>query len=1046
MEVTKFVLKKPVTALLIIVSVIFFGIVSFSKFKYELMPDVNMPMYIVATIYPGASPEDVDKNVTKKTEDAVNNLTGIKSVQAVSRENMSLVVAQYNYDTNMDIAYNDLKKALDQIKTQFDDSVEDAIIVEMDMNAMASLTIAVNKEGTEDLYNYVQNTFVKEIEKVSDVASVYTSGGREKYIKISLKPEMLARYNLDISTLASIIKAADFTYPAGSIKNADRDLSVSTSVEYKTVESLKSIPIITGNKRTLYLEDLADVRMDRKEATTAGRYDSKDCIVVSVQKNQSSSEIALSKNVRRVIKNMVEQDSSLQVTIVKDGADTINLSIKNVFETMIMAIVLSMFIIFVFFEDIKASLIVGTSIPFSILVSLVCMYLAGYSLNIVTLSALVAGVGMMVDNSIVVLEACFRAKEIYTGEDLKSYIKTAIRATQTVGFSVFGSTLTTCVVFAPLIFIAGMTGQFFKPLGFTIVFCMMASFVSSVSIVPLCYIVYKPREKDGGLMSKIMSRVRRRYRAVIGSFLRHKPIIVIGSILLLASLAFIVPSFKTELVPACDEGMVRINIQTKPSQTLEARLKTYTKFENFVMAKDEVDHYCLSNSAGTFNMSGGMGGGQSLICYLKDKKDRKKTTKQIANEWIKELGNMTDCTYEVESYGTSITSSFVMDQADKFDKYIESKDLDELKKVDAKIRKELEKRNDLSDISTYLDKGAPTIKIKVDPILAAAEGFTPALVGQQLNYMISGMEIKDMNIYNETYTMNLEYENDEYNDINKVESILLTSPSGSKIPVRDIAKIAYSDSAVTINKYNKMYRDQIKAYYNINKTKDSEKEILENIIKPNLTKNVSIGKSALDEHLNEEFGSLFTAIIVAIFLVFLVMASQFENTKYSLLVMITILFSFVGALWMVWFAGVRISMPTLLSLMLLIGTAVNNGILYVDTANQYIKEGNEKQESIIEAGAIRIRPMCMTTFTTMVSVIPMALGYGENGELLQSLGLVNIGGLLVSTVSALFILPVFYAIFNKDKESILVRISKNSPSALKEYANEEDSIIDGVVF
>ncbi|MCQ2609538.1 MAG: efflux RND transporter permease subunit, partial [Lachnospiraceae bacterium] len=448
MGITKFTIRRPVTALLIIASVIFFGIISFTKFSYELTPDLNMPMYIVATVYGGASPTDIDETISKKVEEKVSNLNGAKDIQVASMQNMSLVVVQYDYDQNMDQAYNDLKKEIDNVKSDFPEDAEDPYIVEMDINSMASMTLAVSKKNTEDIYNYVTNTFTKELDKLPESAEITSSGGRERYIKIALKPEMMARYNLDMPTLASIIKSADFTYPAGTLHNADRELSITTQVEYDTVLSLRHIPIITGNKRTLYLEDIADVRYDRRDATTIGRYNGEDCMIVSIKKNQRKSAIALSNRVKRTIKNLMEKDKNLEVTIILDQADNILDSLKNVFETMIIAIILSMLVIYLFFGDINASMIVGTSIPFSIMTSLSAMYLTGYSLNIITTSSLVAGVGMMVDNSIVVLEACFRAKDEYKGEELSKYIKAAIKATDTVGFSVFGSTLTTCVVFA----------------------------------------------------------------------------------------------------------------------------------------------------------------------------------------------------------------------------------------------------------------------------------------------------------------------------------------------------------------------------------------------------------------------------------------------------------------------------------------------------------------------------------------------------------------------------------------------------------------------
>lgn len=1031
---TKFVLKRPVTSLLIILSVIYFGLMSLNMFKFELTPDVSYPMYVVYTIYPGAAPKDVEDLVTKKIEDEVYNLQGAKDVSSNSRENLSLVVIQYDYDQNMDVAYNDLKKAIDTVKADFSDSVEEPMIVEMDINSMPTLRMAVRNKETTDIYNYVQNTFVKEIEKVSDVSSVDTSGGRENYIKIELSPEAMARYNLSMSTLASIIKVADFTYPAGTITAGKRDLSFSASVQYDTIESLKSIPIITGNKRTLYLEDIANIYEAKADQEDVGRYDSDDCIVVSVTKVQSASSIDVSKEVLEVVDELKAENPNLEVEIVTDDADNINASIENVFQTMIIAIILSMLTIFIFLGDLKGSIIIGTSIPFSILTALCCMYVSGYSLNLITLSALVLGVGMMVDNSIVMLEGCFRAKDNHKDENLKSYVKAVFEASETLGASIWGSTLTTVVVFAPLGFLSGLAGQFFKPLGFTIVYSMLASYISALTIVPLTYVALKPKEKKESLADRFVKKLQDNYKIIVGKFLDHKYIVALLSIVvLLVGLATIF-SFKTELVAETDEGMIQVSITTKPGLKVEEEDTIYKYFENYVKEQPETDHYLLSNSTGSISMSSvGSSSGQSLIVFLKD--DRKKKTAELVTAWKKDLTRVPDCTVNVSNYSTSFTSSFTMTDQSQYEVLLESSDYDKLKEVNTEIVKKLEQRKDISNITTYMDNDAPVVKLYIDPILAAAEGFTPAQVGQLLNYTVSGVELYDMTIDDETLTVKLEYDKDEYNSVDKIENIQLTSAAGNKATIKDIGTVVMEDSPAAVHKYNKKYRTQITADFNQNMTASSEKEITETIINPYLSSSVKIAKSQVDKLIDEEFGSLYVVIGVSIFLVFVVMASQFESVRYSLMVMGTILFSFMGGLVGLWLMNLKLGMVSLLGFLMLTGTAVNNGILYVDTVNQKLEAGDDLRTALIESGALRLRPILMTTITTLVSMIPMSLAYGRNGEILQGLGVADFGGLLVSTIMALFLLPIYYSIFTSGRGDRLQNLERTTKEVLKEEKN-----------
>ncbi|MBR3288407.1 MAG: efflux RND transporter permease subunit [Lachnospiraceae bacterium] len=1035
-QFSKFVLRKPVTAFLIMLSIVFFGFISIISFQYELMPSISMPMYAVATIYPGAQPEDIDINITKKLEDELYNLQGVKHLQGSSRENVSILAVQYNYGQNMDQAYTDLKKAVDKVKTSFPDDVQEPSIYEMDINSMPSIKISVQNKTTTDIYNYVQENMVKELEKISEVSTVDTAGGRENYIKIELKPEMMARYNLSMSTLNQIIANADFSLPGGDVKVGQRELSMSTGVAYNTVESFKSIPIITGNKRTLYLEDIADVYQTKKDQTQIGRYDSEDCIVVSITKTQSSSTVALSKQVKKALERLKAADPNLEAIIVEDSADNVNNSIKNVFETMVIAIVLSMLIIFLFLGDLKASFIIGTSIPFSILTSFVLMYLNGYTLNIITLSALVLGVGMMVDNSIVVLEACFRASDEYEGKkEVSYYCLAALKASKTIGASVFGSTLTTVVVFAPLGFLSGMSGQFFKPLGFTIVFCMLASYVSAISVVPLTYVLIKPQEKESSPAGGLVRHLQDLYRRDLPKLLKHKWITAGISIIILVGSFSLIGTFERELVAATDNGMIKFDIVTKPGLTLDARNEIYTEFEEFVRKQPETEHYILSNSASSMSMTGGSSG-QALVVYLKDDKTREKTD-DIIRRWKKELANVTSCTVSLSSYSTSAVSMFVMPNSDKYEIFFQSNDYRYLKEANDRVVKLLEQRKDCGNTTTSLDNAAPRIKIEIDPILAASEGFTPMAVGGLLYNTLSGIKVMDKTIDNETMNIYLEYPGDEYDTIEKVSNMPLKSSNGVETTVKDIAKIYYEDNPSGIPKYDKKYKTTITTYFNEYATENSKEEIRKTIVEPMYSRYVERATSVVDDMLVEEFSALGIAVAIAAFLVFVVMASQFESVRYSLMVMGTVLFSASGAIFALWLANLKLSMVVLLGMLMLIGTAVNNGILYIDTVNQFLDDGKDLKWALVESGAIRLRPILMTTLTTIVSMIPMSMAYGQNGEVLQGLAVVDIGGLISSTLMAFFFLPVYYFIFSRRGGTPLERLRPIASDAIVQVDDEE---------
>ena len=409
MGLTKLVLKRPVTTVLMILCLVVFGLQAFMSSPLELMPEMNMSMIVVMTPYPGASPEDVNDLVTKTVEDQVGTLSGLDTVSSMSRENVSITMLEYKYGTDMDKAYDDLKKQMDLAKVSMPDEVEDPIMLELNANLMANMILAVSKDNTDNLYNYVNDDVVPELEKLSSVAEVSINGGSQEYIRVELLPEKMSQYGVSMNSIATDIGSADLAYPAGNADLGDQQLAVSTDQKFDTLETLQDIPLTVSGKNTIYLGDVANIYLGEDDTTSIARYNGQDTIAVSVTKQQDAASLTLSSDVNDVIEELTAADPDLNVTVVMDTKDNIMSSLTSVFQTMIAAIVISMAIIWLFFGDIKASLIVGSSIPVSILASFVLMNLMGFSLNVITLSALVLGVGMMVDNSTVVLESCFRA-------------------------------------------------------------------------------------------------------------------------------------------------------------------------------------------------------------------------------------------------------------------------------------------------------------------------------------------------------------------------------------------------------------------------------------------------------------------------------------------------------------------------------------------------------------------------------------------------------------------------------------------------------------
>ena len=998
MGITRFVLKRPVTVLMALLCLIVFGISSVFNATLEQMPDMDQPMMIIMANYSGASPEDMDELVTQLIEDQVSTLEGVKSMSSTTSEGRSMIMLEYDYDTDMDEAYSDLTKSLNSIRDLPDDV--EPTVMEMNNNAQASMMLTIANPSQENLYDYVDQKIVPELEKLSTVAEVSTMGGSSEYIKIELMSDMMDQYNVSISDIKSAMSAANLSYPSGSAESGNLDLSVSTLTQHDTLDELLEMPITVSGNKIIYLEDIAVVSYAEEQKGGVSRYNGEETISISLTKQQSSTAMDLSKQVQKIIKSLQNDDDDLTITVARDEADSIQDSLKDVAETMAMAVVISMIIIFLFFGDFKASLIVGSSIPTSILMSLIVMTRAGFTLNIITMSGLVLGVGMMVDNSIVVLESCFRAMDKQQDKGALGYAKAALEGTNIVVASIFGSTVTTCVVFIPLVFLNGMSGQMFGAMGYTIVFCMCASLLSAIAIVPLCYMMYKPKERSSAPATRPLTFLQDAYRKIMPVLLKHKAIVMLASVGIIVATVFLANGMQTELMTADDTGTVSVSIETRPGLITEQADAILAEAESIVAAHEDVESYMLryNNDEGT------------ITAYLKN--DRKMSTDEVVSQWENEMADLENCTITVEAS----TSMSMMGRSRGYEAILKGTQYDELQEVSNEIVNELIARDDVKNVHSSIENTAPVVAVKVDPVSASAEGLTAAQIGTMIKQMLDGEEVTTLKVDGQEISVKAEYPEDQYKTVPQLERIILKKPSGGYVALSDVAEIYYKDSPSSIEKEDKSYQITISADYVDSSSSAAVKTKIDNeVISPNLTGTIVRGTNSRDRMMQEEFSGLYNAIAVAVFLIFVVMAAQFESPKFSFMVMTTIPFSLVGSFGLLKLTGVSMSMTSILGFLILVGTVVNNGILYVDTVNQYRME-MPLRKALIEAGATRMRPIMMTSLTTILSMLPMAMAFGSSGSTTQGLAVVNIGGLSVGVLVALFILPVYYALMNGRKE------------------------------
>ena len=983
-RLTRLVLKRPVSTLLAVLALFVFGFSSLMGLRLELMPDMEMPMKIVYTVYPGADSESVDDLVTSTIEDKVGSLSGVSSITSQSAENVSMVLLQYDYDKDVNDAYLDLRAALDQVKGDLPDDAQDPMIVEMNMDSMPSISYSVSTTDGTDALAFVKQDVVPELETLSTVAQVTVSGGQEQHIKVELNRDEMSQYGLDMNSIAQYMKASDFTIPLGSVDQGSQSISVISTADTDTVQAIRKIPLRTATGSLIQLSDVADVEWTVKDADSIARYNGEDTVTVSMTKNQSASTIGMVNSVKETMKDIQEQNDNIVVAATYDASDMIMESLSSVGSTLALGVILSMIVLFIFFGDWKASIIVGCSMPISLLMTVIVMSMMGFSLNIMTLGGLVIAIGMMVDSSSVVIESCFRAND-----RVPDFSEAALQGTTEVVASIVASTITTVVVYLPLCFSGGMTGQIFMQLGLTIVFSMVASLISAITLVPLFFKLYKPTQKKELRLNVFLDKVKEKYDHVERKLLHKKKTCLLTAVFLLVASFWILSMTNIVSMPTMDEGMISVTATFRPGTRVEVVNEQIVQIEDMVAADENVESYTLTASAGSATIS----------ATLKD--DRKMTTQEVVDQWVQDTKDVSDMQLDITmsssmSMGSSMTGSGAT-------LTVGSVNLEDVKDASEMIQDAAWNIPGVLNVST--DAGASTtqLRVVVDPLSAMSHGLTPTQVGGLLYSTLSGSTAMTVTSDGEEYDVDLTFPEGTYDNATQ---LLDTEVAG--VPLSEMATLEYTDAAQTIMKMDGKYTVTVSATCLSDDKADIQDAMDEFLNTLDLPDSVGEAETIMDKMQDDMFGDMGKAIATALFLVFLVMAMQFESPKFSLMVMLSIPFSLIGAFGLVFISGTDFSMVGLMGVLTLVGTVVNNGILYVDGVNM-LRRRMDIEDALIESGKTRLRPILITTLTTIISMTPSALGIGgKSAVMMQGMALVIIGGLVASTLLILLLMPVFY--------------------------------------
>ncbi|MBI4712595.1 MAG: efflux RND transporter permease subunit [Planctomycetes bacterium] len=1026
MLLAEFGVKRPVTNLMIFLGLIVLGVMSIIFLSIDLMPEMEIPAITVMTAYRGAAAEDVETAVTKHIENDLSIVSNLTEINSYSREGMSAVVCRFNWGANLDEAANEIRDRLGFTEMKLPDDAEKPIIVKFSTTAMPILAWGVTaKESWENLYEILDEELTVSLKQIEGVGAVQLIGGLQRQINIEVDKAKLAAYGVSINEVENAIRTHNYSLPAGSLKVGPNEYMLQTPGEYKRVDEIGQTVIKLVAAAPVRLKDVATVSDDFQEPPGLVYVNGTPGLLVFIQKQSGS-------NTNEVVAKVYDRLESIKKRLPADikmmemfnTADFINLTLNNLTSTVIFGGILVIIITLIFLGEIRSSLIITLTIPFSLIVSFTFLYVWGKTINMMSLASIAIAIGMVVDNAIVILENIFS----HRGRGKDQY-QAAIVGASEVGLAVSASALTTIVVFVPLIFLKGIVGIMFKELGVMIIVTILASLMTALTFTPMLASRFLTFSKD------VFSRKPRwylalenTYRAVLGWALRHKFQTVVLSILVLALSLSVIPLMGTEFFPEEDTGDLRVTVELPPGKRMEEAVKISQDVEKVfheVCGKDLANIYTRTGTVGLGGAIMGMKEGSNVVMIgakLVKVGQRRRSDKQIAQEIRSKLAKLPGIVKMDVKTGDPMAQAMTSSgKALSVDVY--GNNMDDTDKIAAQIKYIMDHTEGAKDAAISRDIAKPEWKFIIDPDKASSLGLTKNYIASTLRTYFYGKTVSKYREggYEYDIFVRLRPEDRQYME-NITDSFISAPGTGLNIPISNVAKISEELGPIEIERKNQVRVARVEANLYQRSLGEVSSDIEKAVNKLALPEGVNLKIGGLIKEQKKSFRDLGLLMILSVFLVYAVMASQFESLLDPFIIIFAVPFGFSGVFISLFMRGYPISMVSLLGAVLLIGVVVNNAIVLVDYINllrRPVAEGGygmELMEAIMQTGVRRLRPILMTTLTTVFGLLPMAIQTGEGTEGWRPLGTTILGGLIFSTLVTLVLVPVLYAIFNKDKK------------------------------
>lgn len=1009
-------IKHHVMTILLYILVVVFGFYSFQNLPLALMPSMEVPAAVVYATYPGAGPEDIEQQVTKKLEGAVAGLSGLDTLQSTSSENMAMLVIQFTNHTDMDQAMTDLRDKVAQVKSQLPDDASDPTVMSIDIDSMPVVQVALRGNDLASLQSIAEDEIQPALERLDGVASVDISGGYEQEIAVHTDASRLKGYNLTISSIGQQLGADNIAIPGGELDNGSQTLAVRTDGEYSSIADVKNALISLPAGGTVRLSQIADVSMQPKDQDAISKVDGEECIILSVNKQSGSNTAQIAELAKAEFDSLLKSNDSLQWNIVMDQSDYINMTVDNAIQNIWMGVLFAAIVLFLFLRDLGATLAVTIAMPCCILFTFLIMNVLGITLNMMSLGGITLGVGMIVDNSIVVLENIFTYRA-----DGYDRMDACTKGTGEVIGAVIASTLTTVAVFLPIALSGGMAGMMFKEFCITIVALLLSSLIISVTLVPLlCYFLLgstkqKSVKPQGSGATPITEKpLSRAYRSSLNFLITHRWAGIALTVVICIVSVLSVSQAGMELIPEMDEGQVSVAVSMPNGSTMEDTAAIEDRIAAIAVDTiPELEQIYYSTGSSTSIMSSSSGASVTISLVDLDQRDR--SSADIAKQLRHDLQDIAGCELTVS---TSSTMSMSTDSDISVE--LTGDDYDRLAETADDLANQISALPDAINVESSAGEQTPRVAVKINRENASRFGLSATAIGGLVRGELTGSTATTLRMNGEEYDVTVAGDEDVATSLDALRSMQIPTMTGGTVPLSMVADVYTELSPQSIARKNQKETVTITGESESGDSNAIKAAVDDIVAKYELPDGVEVGSGdTAASQIAETTGTLMLALAVAILLVYFILATQFNSFSLPIAIMLILPIGLLGSMILLWPTGNHVSMVALLGVIILAGTVVNSSIVLIDYTLQRRQRGEDKNTAILNACPRRVRPVLMTAMTTILGLVPMVCSSGEGSEMMKPMGVVMMTGMVISTIATLFITPVYYSL----TDSVASRIS-----------------------